>query len=232
MMRNISVVIRKQIKDTFKNKTILIQFILFPLMTIIMENTITMNDMPELFFTRLFSVMYIGMAPLTSAAAIISEEKERNTLRVLMMANVKPAEYIIGVGLYVWSICMIGAGVMASGIPAENVPKFLGVMAVGFVISIIAGSCIGIFAKNQMAATSLVMPVMMVLSFVPMISIFNDTVARISKIFYTKQIMNLMDGIILNGSEGVGRSGTAIIIVNFALFIVLFSLAYHKKGLE
>ncbi len=232
MMRNISVVIRKQIKDTFKNKTILIQFILFPLMTIIMENTITMNDMPELFFTRLFSVMYIGMAPLTSAAAIISEEKERNTLRVLMMANVKPAEYIIGVGLYVWSICMIGAGVMASGIPAENVPKFLGVMAVGFVISIIAGSCIGIFAKNQMAATSLVMPVMMVLSFVPMISIFNDTVARISKIFYTKQIMNLMDGIILNGSEGVGRSGTAIIIVNAALFIVLFSLAYHKKGLE
>ncbi len=231
-MRNISVVIRKQIKDTFKNKTILIQFILFPLMTIIMENTITMNDMPELFFTRLFSVMYIGMAPLTSAAAIISEEKERNTLRVLMMANVKPAEYIIGVGLYVWSICMIGAGVMASGIPAENVPKFLGVMAVGFVISIIAGSCIGIFAKNQMAATSLVMPVMMVLSFVPMISIFNDTVARISKIFYTKQIMNLMDGIILNGSEGVGRSGTAIIIVNAALFIVLFSLAYHKKGLE
>jgi hypothetical protein len=65
-----------------------------------------------------------------------------------------------------------------------------------------------------------------------MISIFNDTVARISKIFYTKQIMNLMDGIILNGSEGVGRSGTAIIIVNAALFIVLFSLAYHKKGLE
>ncbi len=232
MMRNIFVVIRKQIKDTFKNKTILIQFILFPLMTIIMENTITMNDMPELFFTRLFSVMYIGMAPLTSTAAIISEEKERNTLRVLMMANVKPAEYIIGVGLYVWSICMIGAGVMASGIPAENVPKFLGVMAVGFVISIIVGSCIGIFAKNQMAATSLVMPVMMVLSFVPMISIFNDTVAGISKIFYTKQIMNLMDGIILNGSEGVGRSGTAIIIVNAALFIVLFSLAYHKKGLE
>ena len=231
-MRNVSVVIKKQIKDTFKNKTILIQFILFPMMTRIFENAIEMKDMPEFFFTRLFAVMYIGMAPLTSTAAIISEEKERNTLRVLMMANVKPAEYLIGVGLYVWGICMIGACVMATGLPAETIPAFIGVMAVGFVISIIAGACIGIWSKNQMSATSLVMPVMMVLSFVPMLAIFNDSIAKISKIFYTKQIMNLLDGIILNGSDGIGRFGTLVIVINAALLIMFFTLAYHKKGLE
>lgn len=231
-MRNVSVVIKKQIKDTFKNKTILIQFILFPMMTRIFENAIEMKDMPEVFFTRLFAVMYIGMAPLTSTAAIISEEKERNTLRVLMMANVKPAEYLIGVGLYVWGICMIGACVMATGLPAETIPAFMGVMAAGFVISIIAGACIGIWSKNQMSATSLVMPVMMVLSFVPMLAIFNDSIAKISKIFYTKQIMNLLDGIILNGSDGIGRFGTLVIVINAALLIMFFTLAYHKKGLE
>ena len=231
-MRNVSVVIKKQIKDTFKNKTILIQFILFPMMTRIFENAIEMKDMPEFFFTRLFAVMYIGMAPLTSTAAIISEEKERNTLRVLMMANVKPAEYLIGVGLYVWGICMIGACVMATGLPAETIPAFMGVMAAGFVISIIAGACIGIWSKNQMSATSLVMPVMMVLSFVPMLAIFNDSIAKISKIFYTKQIMNLLDGIILNGSDGIGRFGTLVIVINAALLIMFFTLAYHKKGLE
>ena len=232
MMRNISVVIKKQIKDTFKNKTILIQFILFPLMTVIFENAIEMKDMPEYFFTRLFAVMYIGMAPLTSTAAIISEEKERNTLRVLMMANVKPFEYLIGAGLYVWGICMIGACIMATGLPGETVPAFLGVMAVGFVISVIAGAFIGMWSKNQMAATSLVMPVMMVLSFVPMLAIFNDTIAKISKIFYTKQIMNLLDGIILNGAEGMGEFGGAVIALNATLLIALFSLAYHKRGLE
>lgn len=231
-MRNISVVIKKQIKDTFKNKTILIQFILFPLMTLIFENAIEMKDMPEFFFTRLFAVMYIGMAPLTSTAAIISEEKERNTLRVLMMANVKPAEYLIGVGLYVWGICMMGACMMATGIPAKTIPAFMAVMAVGFMISIIAGACIGIWSKNQMSATSLVMPVMMVLSFVPMLAIFNDSIAKVSKIFYTKQIMNLFDGIILNGSDGIGRFGTSVISINAALLIMFFTLAYHKKGLE
>ena len=89
-MRNSIIIIKKQLKDTFKNKTILIQFLLFPIMTLVMENAINMEGMPDLFFTKLFSVMYIGMAPLTSVAAIISEEKEKNTLRVLMMANVKP----------------------------------------------------------------------------------------------------------------------------------------------
>lgn len=105
-MRNVLIIIKKQLKDTIKNKTILIQFLLFPIMTLIMEYAIVIDGMPELFFTKLFSIMYIGMAPLTSVAAIISEEKEKNTLRVLMMANVKPWQYLMGVGIYVWLICM------------------------------------------------------------------------------------------------------------------------------
>ena len=94
-MRNSMIIIKKQIKDTLKNKTILVQFILFPIMTLVMENAINLEGMPELFFTKLFSIMYIGMAPLTSVSAIISEEKEKNTLRVLMMANVKPLQYLL-----------------------------------------------------------------------------------------------------------------------------------------
>ena len=89
-MRNVGVIIKKQLKDTIKNKTVLIQFIMFPVMTLVMENAIHIKDMPENFFTKLFAVMYMGMAPLTAGASIISEEKEKNTLRVLMMANVKP----------------------------------------------------------------------------------------------------------------------------------------------
>ena len=42
-MRNIIIIIKKQLKDTVKNKTILIQFILFPLMTVIMENAISLE---------------------------------------------------------------------------------------------------------------------------------------------------------------------------------------------
>lgn len=83
MINHIWAIFWKLLKDTLKNKTILIQFVMFPFMTVIMENAITIEGMPEHYFANLFAVMYVGMAPLTCAASIISEEKEKNTLRVL-----------------------------------------------------------------------------------------------------------------------------------------------------
>lgn len=228
-MRNIMIIIKKQLKDTIKNKTILIQFILFPIMTIIMENAITLEGMPELFFTKLFSIMYIGMAPITSVAAIISEEKEKNTLRVLMMANVRPWQYLIGVGIYVWAICMLGACAMATGLCADQITFYMIMMGVGFIISIIAGACIGIYAKNQMAATSIVMPGMMILAFAPMLAMFNEKIAKVAKILYTEQLKEMLETMFFDGIDG---QSVAIVIVNAVVFIALFAIAYKRKGLE
>ena len=69
-------ILKKQIKDTLKNKTILLQFVMFPLLTVIMANNIELTSMPENFFVILFGTMYIGMAPLISMSSIISEEKK------------------------------------------------------------------------------------------------------------------------------------------------------------
>lgn len=228
-MRNVLVIIKKQLKDTLKNKTVLIQFIMFPLMTLIMEHAISLPDMPELFFTKLFSVMYMGMAPLTSAAAIISEEKEKNTLRVLMMSNVKPWEYLLGVGAYVWTLCMAGAAIMATGLPAADVTFYLGVMAAGFVISIALGACIGISSSNQMTATSLFVPVMLVFSFSPMLAMFNDKIEKVARIFYTQQLRVLMNQM---SFEGIKPESIMILIVNAVLAIALFFVAFKRKGLE
>lgn len=228
-MQNIIIIIKKQLKDTLKNKTILIQFILFPLMTVIMENAISLEGMPELFFTKLFAIMYIGMAPITSVAAIISEEKEKNTLRVLMMANVKPWQYLCGVGFYVWAICMIGAGVMSLGVPGKDRAFFLGLMGIGFFISILAGACVGIFAKNQMAATSLVMPGMMILAFLPMLSMFNKKIAKVAKIFYTEQLKNILEKM---SFSDMPENAVWIILINAVVLVCLFAFAYKRRGLE
>ena len=228
-MRNSLIIIKKQLKDTLKNKTVLIQFILFPIMTLIMENAIKIDGMPELFFTKLFSIMYIGMAPLTSVASIISEEKEKNTLRVLTMANVKPWQYLLGVGVYVWSICMLGAGVMATSLKKEDIPFYLALMAIGFAISILAGACIGIFSKNQMTATSIVMPVMLVFAFSPMLAMFNESIEKVARFAYTQQLKSIMDNMTFST---VKADGICILAVNAMLMIVLFFIAFRKKGLE
>ena len=228
-MRNIGIIFKKQIKDTFKNKTVLIQFVMFPMMTLIMEKCINIPDMPALFFTKLFAVMYMGMAPLTSVASIISEEKEKNTLRVLLMANVKPWEYLSGVGIYVWTLCMAGAGIMATGVPSERIPFFLSVMAIGFTVSIVMGACIGVFSPNQMVATSLFMPVMMVFSFAPMLALFNDKIEKVAGVFYTQQLRILLNQM---SFDGMTAKAAIVLIINAALALGLFFAAFRKKGLE
>lgn len=228
-MRNIGIIIKKQLRDTLKNKTVLIQFIMFPVMTLIMEHAVSIPDMPEFFFTKLFSVMYIGMAPLTSVASIIAEEKEKNTLRVLTMANVKSWEYLAGVGIYVWTLCMAGAGVMATGLPSSDIPFYLCIMATGFIISIAMGAAVGVFAPNQMVATSLFMPVMMVFSFVPMLAMFNDKIEKVARVFYTQQLRVLLGQMTF---DGIKTETVLVIVLNALIALCIFFAAFKRKGLE
>jgi len=46
-MKNICAIVSKQIKDTLKNKAILIQFVMLPLIGAIFESTIKLENMPD-----------------------------------------------------------------------------------------------------------------------------------------------------------------------------------------
>ena len=165
-MNNIIAILKRQLKDILKNKTIL---------TLVMNHAITIDGMPENFFVNLFATMYVGMAPLTSMVAIIAEEKEKNTLRVLMMSNVRPHEYLLGIGSYVWLACVIGGFVICAAGSYKLWEKvtFMGIMAIGIPVSLLVGAVIGVWSQTQMMATSVSIPVMMIFSFVPMLSLFN-----------------------------------------------------------
>lgn len=230
-MRNISVIFLKQLKDTLKNKAVLIQFVLFPLMAVIMENAVKIDNMPENFFVKLFSVMFVGMAPLTCISSIIAEEKEKNTLRVLMMSNVKPFEYLCGIGGYVWLMCMAGTAVFAvcGKFSGKDLAVFLLIMAVGIMLSELIGAVIGIFSKNQMSATSVTVPVMMIFSFLPMISMFNDKIEKIANLTYTQQLSDVINGL---GSSSVTVENILVPIVNFVFAVVLFVFTLKKRGME
>lgn len=224
-MNNIVAIFKKQLKDTLWNKAVLIQFVMFPIMTLIMNNAIKIQEMPENFFVILFATMYIGMAPLTSIASIISEEKEKNTLRVLIMSNVKPYEYLLGIGSYVWFACMLGGAVIcaAGGYNLQTSIAFMGIIAIGILTSLLIGAIIGIWSKTQMMATSITVPVMMIFSFIPMLSLFNSTIEKIARVIYSEQIsrmLNQINSLQLN-VENIGVIGLNILIAAI-LFIIIF----------
>lgn len=221
-------IIQKQLKDTLKNKTVLIQFIMFPVLGIIMTKAIQIENMPENFFVNLFVTMYIGMAPLTSISAIISEEKEKNTLRVLLMADVSPMQYLIGIGSYVFFACMLGGIVfcyLLDGVTGMQRMWFLLIVAIGIIASMVMGAAIGVGSKNQMSATSVTVPVMMVFSFLPMLSMFNDKIEKIAKITYSEQIRLMISNL---ENSGDYAQNLVVIFLNILLFGVIFFVLYKK----
>lgn len=230
-MKNTIIIYRKQLKDTKNNVALWIQFVMFPVMAAIMENSIRVEGMPEHFFVGMFTVMYVGMAPLTVSAAIISEEKEKNTLRMLLFANVKPLEYLCGTGGFVFTACMAGGVAFGflGGYTGEKLLLFCLIMAAGILASMLFGAAIGVWSRTQIAATAVMTPVMMVFAFLPMLAMFNQTIEKIADIAYSQHIQLLMNS--LNAGTPAEAKNVIAIAANVMIAAVLFGIAYRRRGL-
>ncbi len=204
---------------------------MFPVLAIIMEASVQIEGgLEENYFVMLFATMYIGMAPLTGMATVIAEEKEKHTLRMLIMSNVRAYEYLIGVGMYVLVACMIGSlsfGLTA-GYTGSKLLLFVLVMATGILLSTLLGGAVigGVGSKNQMAATSIVVPVMIFFSFLPMIAMFNKTIEAVSRFTYSQQVNYLLKDI---QTLSVTNENIYVIGGNLLLILVLFRYAYMKS---
>jgi ABC-2 type transport system permease protein len=229
-MRRILAVLKKQFKDTRKNKSVLLQFILFPMMAIIFTYAVQDDTVPSTWFATLFATMFVGMAPLASTAAVISEEKEKNTLRVLIMSNVKPMEYLLAIAIYTFLMCLLGTFVFAvvCGYTGATLLRFVLAMICGIIASLLVGAAIGVRAPNQMAASSLTVVFSLIFSFVPMIAIFNPALEKISRILYTQQV-NYLTMDLSAGNFTWDRF--AIIGINMVIFAAAFVVSYKKGNL-
>lgn len=227
-MKNMTIILKKQIKDTLNNKAILIQFLLFPFMSAIMSFSIQIEGMPYDYFIKMFACMYIGMAPIIIASTIISEEKESGALKMLIYSNVKGKEYIGGIALYIVGGCLIGCFMMSliASYSLSEMIIFLLISLIGMLISVMIGSIIGIMTSSQMKASSWSIPMMIIFSFIPMISSFNESFKKIGFLFYTQQISEMINTLDLTSIQSFHMIW---LVIYFILAFILFMLVYKKR---
>ena len=231
-MRSIKAIFTKQAKDMFKNPAVLVMFIVFPAVALIMTSFVPIPEnefVSENMFVTMMASVFAGMGLITSASAVISEDISGKSLRFLIIAGVKPHQYLIGTtGFYLL------AGAVTSiifnligGFTGMEAVKFLSIMITGLAASIILGMVFGILAGNQQAAASLSMPVAVIVGFTPMIAGFNETVGKFAGVLYTQQI-----NIIVNDFSVELIRSLLVIAANIIIFSILFVIAYKKKGLK
>jgi len=230
-MNSVKAIFKKQVKDMTKNYSVLIMFVIFPIVAFVMTRFVASgnDDIPDAMFTTMMAGIFIGMSLIQSACGVIAEDREKKSLRFLVIAGVKPMSYLLGVGgviLIAGLLTSLAFGYI-SGFERDEFLAFMAVMASGAVASIILGATIGIFSKNQQAATGLSMPFALVLGFGPLLAQFNEQAERFMSIFYTQQI-----NVVVNDfSMGIAHP-LMIIWINIAVLAVAFAVAYGKKGLR
>ncbi len=229
-MRSAGAIFIKQARDVLKNPMILVEFIIFPAVAFVMTQLIAKPspDISDNMFVSMMAPIFAGMALITLMAGTIAEDIERKSLRFLMMAGVKPHEYLIGTAgftLLSGTVVSVIFASIGSFTPQEYI-KFLAAMIAGVAASTLLGATVGILSKNQQAATALAMPLAVILGFSPMIAQFNAPVRRFASVFYTQQL----NVIVTDFSANFPRA-MAVIGINIAVFALAFALVYRKRGI-
>jgi ABC-2 type transport system permease protein len=230
-MRSVRAIFIKQAKDMFKNPMVLVLFIIFPVMAFIMTELVAKSndDISNNMFVIMMAAIFAGMGLITATTGFIAEDIERKSLRFLVMAGVKPHQYLLGVGGFLLLAGVITSVVFAliGDFTGTEIVKFLIIMVAGVAASVILGASIGMLSKNQQAATAMSMPVAIILGFTPMIASFNEAVEKFAGILYTQQI-----NIIVNDFSVSLLKPVLVIAANTAVLLVLFVIAYKRKGLK
>lgn len=231
-MKTTRAIFTKQAKDMFKNPSVLVMFIVFPAVAFIMTVFVPIPEnefMASNMFVTMMASIFAGMGLISSASAVIAEDIEKKSLRFLIIAGVKPHQYLIGTGGFYLAAGTVTSVVFAliGGFAAMEFVKFLTIMVTGTMASIILGAMFGMMAGNQQAAAGLAMPVAVIVGFAPMIAVFNETVEKIASLLYTQQINVVVNDFSVNLARPL-----LVIAGNIAVFTALFIFAYKKNGLK
>ena len=94
---HIKAVMYKQFCDTLKNKLLLLLIFMYPVLAYIFYFLLKDTQEAVNIVIPIFITMHIIMAPIVCMSSIISEEKEKNTIKVLLFSGIRSYEYLLGV---------------------------------------------------------------------------------------------------------------------------------------
>ena len=186
-MHTLAVLIKKDFRLMFTNKNMLIM-ILLPIGFAVLYQTIFGDvkeaGMPSNFVLTLCELLNLSAIPLTGLAMMVAEEKEKNTLRVLMLSDVSALEYIfskiISVLVLMELITIVIFFITATQL--SYLPMFLLVTTVTSISMLLFGSVVGLLSKDQMSTSTLSTPLMILFLIPPMFQNMNEVIDKIASI--------------------------------------------------
>lgn len=216
----------KQFKDLSKNMERLLLFCIYPVVAAIITNTMSTVGVPKTFFVSVFATMHAIFSPIMVAASMVAEEKEKKTLRELMLANVTTMEFLMSIGSSIFVLTMITAlpFIWIGDYQGSEAFGMIVCIGIGSLVSILLGMSFGVLAKNAVSVNAYAMPVGMILSFSPMLAGFNSSIHNVTKFLYGQQISDWIQDI-----HQLSFKGILVVIINCLVIFAIFFAAFRRN---
>lgn len=233
--RKLQVLFKKDFIDYFKNPALVLCGMV-PLMFVLLYKFINIPNLQgELddFLLTLGMVINSSMCALIIPATSIAEEKEKFTLRTLILSNVSAMEFFLAKILVTTVIVMLGNVLIffISGADLEGLAAYILCCFLGNICAVMLSSVIGIMSRDQASSSALQVPVMLVFVLPPMFASTGKLMQFLSEITPYGAMLRLYYGLSEGGVPArkmffAAGVSAAWIVASVILFIYL----YKKKG--
>ena len=236
--RKIGILYQKDLKDFFKNPGIVVAGLLPVLFVLLYKSVGLADEMGEygsFWLLSLGTVMSVAMVALLIISTSVAEEKEKFTLRTLMLSNVNASEFLASKILVTLTVILITNTIIffLTSSPVSNLLFYLVCCILGSGSLIMFSACIGIVARDQMSTSMYQVPLMLLTMLPAMLSGLNPVLKIIADITPISAMLTLY-GNFVNGQLMTSDSLIALIVMIVWIIVpsVLFAVLYRRKGID
>lgn len=191
-------------------------------------------DVPE---SEFLSILFVCLAMSFTFStgniitSFISEEKEKNNLKTLMLSGVRSLEYIISTLFFpasfgILSIFLLPIVTGSYSLLKEQYLTYLIISLLTLLAVILLNLLIAMFSETQSKAQINSLPIMFATTFLPMFAETNDTLNKINQISFMGGFTSFFNNI---ETSTLVSKGVTIVLVWIACLLVLNILAFNSN---
>lgn len=235
--RIVKTLIKKDIKYCVKNVNLFLSLALPVIFCVIYKVVLSgVAGLDDTYILEICAIFSIGVVPTTVLPVMIAEEKEKYTLRSLMLAQVEGMEFLLG-KLVVCIGLTVADAVLVFGIAGgkmENLAVYVLMVLLASAGLSFLGAVAGLTAKDQTAAGTIGAPLLLIVMLPPLFSGLNESIEKLAVLapttsFQTVFLSAAKGGKILSESNLMAFAVCAVWII---MGYVVFHVFYKRKGID
>lgn len=231
--RRVNALFIKELRDFFRNPNVLVMCIM-PIMFSLLYGKVMTSQIPKSIALALCLIISLTMIGCMVVSMLIAEEKEKNTLRTLMLSTLSPIEFLTGKSLVTLFICMVTNVIIFFIVNPTtiNIWQYILIALISSITMIILGALVGIFSKSQMETGIIGFPIYMLLLLAPSLSSLNPILEKIANLCFTYHTLEAIYKISMGQGLLSIKYNLLVILIWLIISLLLFVFACKKVKLD